>query len=308
MKIFVYRQIFIILLSILNFFFIASCKSPTSPEPEEPSYVFTYGLYDDFESGYINRKLWDFITPYGSAYIRVKDDGSGNYVLVIRANINDVLHLTWPNFLYPDQFYRMSAKVKIFPSLGSDDFGAHISYVVNIAEQGGLNWTTQIGIRRDPSENIYFYAEWRNWNTGKVFHKNLGIAELKKWYKLELKMTKIDSVSLKVEYCINDEVLAESIPEDSAILLDHDRIEPSIYCRSIRGGTLSDSEYYSTVWFDDVWGVFGDSSENFGRVQSYSEMPFVFEDLLHPNNQIQLDINRITSDKQNAPKSKERRK
>ena len=308
MKISVYRQTFIMLISILNFFFIASCKSPTSPEPEESFYVFTYGLYDDFESGTVNAKLWDFMTPYGSAYIRVKDDGSGNRVLAIKANINDVLHLTWPNFLYPDEFYRMSAKAKIFPSIGCEDFGASLSYVVKIPEQGGLNWTTHIGIRRDPSENIHFYAEWRNWNTDRVFHRDFGIAELKKWYKLELKMTKIDSVSLEVEYCVNDEVLAESIPEDSSILLDHDRIEPAIYCRSIRGGTLDDSEYFSTAWFDEIYGVFGDRPANFESIQSFSEAPLLFKDLLHPNNQMQLDINRITSEKRNDLKSKERRK
>ena len=120
----------------------------------------------------------------------------------------------------------------------------------------------------------------------------------------------INSTSLRLEYCIDDEVLAVSIPDDSHILLDRDRIKDYGYgaCRSIRGGTLSDSEYYSTVWFDDVWGIFGDRPANFESVQSFSETHLLFEDLLRPNSQMQRSINRTTPEKRNDLKSKERKK
>ena len=234
--------------------FLVSCKSPSSPDTEEPNvppYSYAYGLYDNFESGSLNTKLWDFFAFY-QQNITIIDDGTGNHVLAL---VDDSCKMISPSRIYPDEFDRLNAKVRLCLRDRSDlkDARANLRYSVRIPEQGNLNWITEIGIKFNPSENTQLYAQWKDWNTGEAFYENLGSATFDQWYKLGMIVTKLSSTELKVEYCVNDAILAVSILTDCAVLIDHERLGAS----SRRLGASGISRRAYKAWFDDVWGVYG---------------------------------------------------
>lgn len=238
------------------FILLASCKSPTSPnsvEPNEPPYSYTYGLYDNFESGSLDTFFWDYFALYQQS-IKVIDDGTGNQVLAL---IEDHCEMINPSRIYPDEFDRLNAKVRLclWDRFDFKESWAYLRYSARIPEQGYLDWISEIGIKFNPSENTHLYAQWKNYNTGEVFYNNLGSATFDKWYKLGMIITKLSSSELKVEYSVNDVVLAQSIPTDSAILIDQKRLGDC----SRRLGAYSPSMIItSKAWFDDVWGVYRD--------------------------------------------------
>lgn len=189
--------------------------------------------------------------------------------------------MRWPLTIYPDEFDRLSAKVRL-PSQDNRDFYSDLRYSIKIRGQGELAWRTSIGICKDSSENKYLYAEWKNHNTGEIFHKIIGDAELDKWYRLEMKITKLNSTELKIEYSVNNIVLAQSIPTDSAILLDHNKIYDSH--RYLQAGPYEKTQPSASGkgLFDVVWGVYGDKPSYSLGTQSFSESPSLFDSLFKP--------------------------
>ena len=246
----------ILVFSFFVFILQASCKSPTSPdtdEPEESPYSYSYGLYDDFESGALDTKLWGYFVLYQHS-IEVVDDGTGNLVLAL---IDDSCRMIYPSKIYPDEFDRLNAKVRLclWDRFDFKESWAYLRYIVRIPEQGNLNWVSEIGIKFNPSENTHLYAQWKNWNTDEVFYNNLGSAKFDKWYKLGMIITKLSSTELKVEYSVNDVVLAQSIPTNSAILVDQKRLGD---CSRNLGVSSTSMRRTTKAWFDDVWGVYRD--------------------------------------------------
>lgn len=259
------------------------CSSPISPEPapSKPSGTpYTYGLYDDFENGKINRK-WTYTYGYFEEEkkgIKIISEESGNSVLEIKG---DRLNMLYPKGLYPHEFDRMSARVMLHESLHAQDFFTCLHYSIRIASQGGGMWEAEIGIGFNPQNNIHLFGRWTNYNTDEMFYTNLGSATFEKWYKLEIRLIKIASDTLKIEYAVNGVVLAESIPTDSSILLDPSQLYLSQSWRGLRafGGTSGIS---GKGWFDDVYAVFGDRPENSGDVHSLLESSSLFHAINTP--------------------------
>jgi len=270
-----------LLICLIAVFLVNSCKSPSSPYTApcpEPGSPYTYGLYDDFESDSINSRLWGD-PGFSWGEITIKDDGTGNRICEIR---NTYIIMLWPHFIYPDEFNRLIAKVTL-PSQNAIDFYACLRYSVKMNEQGGLVWWTKIGICKDSTVNKYCFAELRNHNTREFFHKNLGDAELDKWYRLEMKITKLNSTELKVGYNVKDNCIAESIPIDSAILLDHNKISnPHRYLQAYPYESSQPSAS-GKGWFDDMWEVYGDVPPgHLTRTHSATEPPSLFKVLSDP--------------------------
>lgn len=268
---------FLILCAFLSFVSLtSSCKSPTSTSwPSGTPY--TYGLYDDFENGKIDTK-WSY-SPL--QYIKVKNDGTGNNVLEVWGT----LHMIWPKWIYPDEVDRLGAKIYLLGAFNCDELRSHIAFNVKIPEQGGYAWISEIGIIRKSDGLIDIYGQWINTNNDKLFFRNLLRAEINKWYTVEMKFTKINASELKIEYIVDGIVLAESIPSDSSILLDRERITAGFRYLIVRGqgGFCETSGIGGKCWFDDICGIYGDLPLGMtGGIQLSQDPPSLLEGILMP--------------------------
>lgn len=268
---------------ILTTLFFLSCGSPNSPTPDPsgpPEIPFAFGLYDDFEGGK-DQTRWNYIFGYfGNEKKRVNiiEEESGNSVLEIQGNS---LSMLYPQSLYPHEFDKMSARVMLFEASESRDCYVYLRYNVRIASQGGGTWEVQIGIAYDPENRIHLFGKWQNYNTDEIFFRNLGNAEFEKWYKLEIRLIKIASNGLKIEFTVNDNVLSESIPTDSTILMDPSQLDISLAWRSIMvfGGF---SGTFGKAWFDDVYAVSGFKPRASVNFESLMESPSILDFIKNP--------------------------
>lgn len=255
----------------------SSCKSPASTSwPSGIPYI--YGLYDDFENGEIDTK-WSY-TP--AKRIKVENDGTGNNVLEVWGT----LHMIWPTWIYPDEVDRLEAKINLLPTFNCDELRSRIAFNVKIPEQGGYAWISEIGIIRRSDGLIDIYGQWINTNNNNLFFRNLLRAEINKWYTIEMKFTKINASELKIEYIVDGIVLAESIPSDSSILLDRERITGGGVRYLViggQGGFCETSGPGGKCWFDDIFGISGDLPLGMtGGIQLSQDPPSLLEGILVP--------------------------
>ncbi|MCX6564426.1 MAG: hypothetical protein NTU60_12630 [Candidatus Aminicenantes bacterium] len=264
-----YRSRILFLLSFLMILgLLDSCKSPASPiEPPITRPTFVYRLYDDFETGTIQDSLW--YTP-DSKFVAAKDDGTGNHICEIK---DSSLMMISPQTIYPDEFDRLSARIRIPSEAKFLDYGAVLIYSVSILNRPRV-WWTRLGIKKDSSSSAHLFANWEDLSSGRKWEVSLGRAQLDAWYGLEIQIIQFSSSQLKILYRMNGQDLAESIPEDSPVLLDHNQLNDAK--RSLLIERESGGLYENAIgWFDDVWGAAGPNRQRIFSNQTNEPPSFI---------------------------------
>jgi hypothetical protein len=158
--------------------------------------------------------------------------------------------------------YRTFSADVLLPSASNcPGFYASLCYHTTIPEQDpGLSWVSDLGIRKYSSGEVLLFATCINRNTGYQYSMTLGQALLDTWYNLRMAVvTQRDDPALKsnefrVEYYVNDELLASDVPEDSGLLLDPEKTGAGPHRFLRLCVTVPEGE--SMAFFDNVRAVY----------------------------------------------------
>jgi hypothetical protein len=229
---------------------LCSCNSPASPKrPPTSTPRYTFGLYDNFEKESVDSMLWSFPDLRG---VEIREESSGNRYLEVIDNVLSMKNPSNPVQIRPEDFDRMSGRLRI-PSDAdykeSIGFGPYMVYEVG----GGtpaLEWRAKIGIRRVSSNSARIFGGWDEfWSGGKW--ESLVEAEFDRWYTLEMQILVISPTEFKLLFKVDGRIFAETVPPDSASLLDRSR--ELISSRFIRTAEKEKSTFAG--WFDDIRAV-----------------------------------------------------
>lgn len=199
---------------------------------------------------------------YGLAEI-VPAGGSGNAVrLAGSLRAGDVSIETFnPEALEPADNKSFSADVLLSSSSTSKRLSAVLDYHTTIPSQPpGKSWLAQIGIGTMSSDALWIIGQCVNVNTGCRYLKYLGSAQADVWYNLRMDMvtqkddSTLDDKELRIDFYVNGALLASTIPEDSAVVLDPALTDagPS---RVLTVGTNQDGQS-AVFYFDNVRAVY----------------------------------------------------
>jgi len=194
---------------------------------------------------------------YGKAEIVSSPmDDSHGYVVKLSAEsqTDDVgsasISMIYPHEITVKEFQEWRAIVK----LSSESSGSKLSAILDYhgVDPSGLHlsWYTQISIHKWPDGKINIKARWRNRSHDIGWSEELMIAELNRWYDLKITFTEINENEVRMDYFVDDRLLASIFPDDSTRLLNGEITE---FHRNIGCDTTSGKV---VAYFDNIYGVY----------------------------------------------------
>ena len=154
--------------------------------------------------------------------------GSGNVVkMSYSGGSNTRLRLNNPGDIDFVDYKSFSADVMLSSDSTSKELWIDLDYHTSIPEQPpGASWFCQFGLKREPTRpKEVVFAYWKNKNTEQRFWKKIKEIELDTWYNLRMDIKHKSPTEIQIDYYVDGELGASSVPEDSEILLDPNRIE-----------------------------------------------------------------------------------
>jgi len=225
-----------------------TCTSPHSPERDTSLNVaYQYGLYDNFESPSLNSTLWS-----GRADIAYED---GNHVACLaQAGVGEKqIVMSWPQSIPAEQFREWSTRVKVSGHSSARDFVVGFEYC---GRDEGLGWCAELGLRIQ-GQSSWIYASWINPTAGENFYESVDQVVPDRWYTLKICLRPGDDSKVCVEFYLDGRLFASTVTADSCKTLGNQVTHPQ---RKLLVRNFSEPSKEAVCFFDDVFGIYGDSS------------------------------------------------